>query len=43
LLGAQVGEEAIPEHLKHGLKDHAAIQQEIDAFKAAISRADSGM
>jgi len=43
LLGAQVGEAAIPEHLKNGLKDHAAIQQEIDAFKAAISRADSAM
>lgn len=43
LLGAQVGESAIPEHLKKGLKDSAAIAKEIDAFKAAISKADSAM
>jgi len=43
LLGAQVGESAIPEHFKSGLKDSAAIAQEIDAFKAAISKAESAM
>lgn len=43
LLGAEVGEKAIPEHLKTGLKDFADIQKEIKAFKAAISSADSAM
>jgi len=36
LLGAQVGEAAIPEHLKTGLKDYEAIRAEIEAFKAAV-------
>lgn len=43
LLGANVGEKAIPEHLKVGLKDYASIKQEIESFKAAILRADSAM
>jgi len=43
LLGADVGEKAIPEHLKLGLKDYAILQEEIEAFKAAISNADAAM
>lgn len=37
LLGAEAGESNIPEHLKTGLRDYAAISAEIEAFKAAIS------
>jgi len=37
LLGAEAGENGIPEHLKKGLKDYSAISEEIEAFKAAIS------
>lgn len=37
LLGAQLGEAAIPEHLKSGLKDFEAIRGEIEAFKAAVA------
>jgi len=36
LLGAEMGEAAIPEHLKTGLKDYEAIRGEIEAFKAAV-------
>lgn len=43
LLGAQVGEKNIPEHLKTGLKDYEAIRDEIEAFKAAISQPVSTM
>jgi len=43
LLGAEVGENAIPEHLKVGLKDYAAISQEIESFKAAVSKAEAAM
>lgn len=41
LLGAEVGEARIPEHLKSGLKDAAAIAKEIEAFKAALSFPES--
>jgi len=37
VLGAQCGEQAIPAHLKEGLKDAAALKVEIDAFKASIA------
>lgn len=37
LLGAEAGEQGIPEHLKTELKDYRKIKEEIDAFKAAIS------
>lgn len=37
LLGAEVGEKAIPEHLKTGLKDYSAIREEIEAFKTALT------
>lgn len=43
LLGAQAGESGIPEHLKTGLKDYAALSQEIEAFKAAIMQKTSAM
>lgn len=43
LLGAEVGEKAIPEHLKTNLKDFAAIKQEIEAFKAAVSQTAAAM
>jgi len=43
VLGANAGEAAIPEHLKAGLKDSAAIREEIEAFKAAISRGEAAM
>lgn len=39
LIGAHHGERAIPEHWKTGLKDHAALREEIDAFKAAVAGA----
>lgn len=38
LLGADVGESQIPEHLKTGLKDYDAIREEIESFKAVISQ-----
>jgi len=37
LLGAHVGEAAIPEHLKKGLHDAASLQKDIEAFKLAVS------
>jgi len=37
LLGANVGESGIPAHLKSGLHNFSAIQQEIEAFKAAVN------
>jgi len=43
LLGAEVGEKAIPAHLKEGLKDYDSIQKEIEAFKAAISQPEAAM
>jgi len=43
LLGAEVGEKAIPEHLKANLKDFSAIKEEIEAFKAAISLTAAAM
>lgn len=36
VLGAEVGEAKIPEHLKTGLKDYSSISAEIEAFKAAV-------
>jgi len=35
-----MGEAAIPEHLKTGLKDFEAIRGEIEAFKAATCGAE---
>jgi len=43
LLGAEAGESGIPEHLKLGLKDHAALKEEIDAFKASVGRLEAAM
>jgi len=43
LLGAEVGENGIPEKLKTELKDYVSILKEIEAFKAAISQADAAM
>jgi len=36
-----MGEAAIPEHLKTGLKDFEAIRGEIEAFKAATCGAEA--
>lgn len=41
LLGAEVGESQIPEHLKTGLKDYDAIREEIEAFKTVISQPET--
>lgn len=38
VLGAYHGERGIPEQLKEGLHDSAALRKEIEAFKAVVAR-----